>query len=131
MMGQVTTRTRTLVQARDRTCAAAGVIPHECGGHLDAGHIVGRGMGGTPRGDRFDGPAWIVLHCRNVNHAIESDAEARRVAVLYGHHRSRDEARASTGGALVRYADGWFHLTDDGQRVPLAWGGGDRAIQAD
>lgn len=120
-MGQVTARTRALVEARDQGCAARGIVPGVCGGHLDAGHIVGRGMGGTPQGDRFDGPEWIVLHCRNHNRAIESQPDVRSAAEVGGHRVSVGVAkRVPEGvGALVHYADGWFRLTPAGGREPL------------
>lgn len=111
-VGNVTQRDRRQVLARDgEQCAARGVLPGRCGGILTMGHIVGRGMGGTPAGHWGDTPAWLVTQCLNHNTRIETDSATAEAARITGHKLNRLEPRPER--ALVRYPDGWYYLNDD------------------
>ena len=114
-MGQVTPRDRRRVLKRDRyDCVARGQLPGRCRGHLDMGHIIGRGMGG---GDKYDTPAWLTTQCRAHNNAIESDATTREAATAVGLHISRNSTALIPTRAVVRYPDGiWYLLNDDGTK---------------
>lgn len=119
-MGEVSQKHRQQVYARDgQQCAARGVLPGPCGGILTMGHLVGRGMGGTPAGHWGDTPAWLVTQCLDHNLRLESDPDAAQVALRTGHKLSRLATRPER--ALVRYPDGWFWLNDDdpATRSPL------------
>lgn len=101
-------------------CVARGVLPGACRGPLDAGHIVGRGSGGTPEGDRYDRVEWLVTHCRRHNGAIEDSAEVRRAAIAAGQHIARIKVALIPERALVLYPDGRsYYLNPDGSKEEM------------
>lgn len=120
-MGEVTPATRRLVLARDEYSCTAAALPGQCWGHLDMGHIIGRGSGG---GDRYDSPGWLLTQCRYHNGQIEDDAATRRAAHALGMHLDRNSVALIPQRPLVTYPDGnLYYLNDDGtkEREDVPW----------
>lgn len=129
-MGRVSQLTRDRIRRRDHSCVAA-LLPGECRGHLDAGHLVGRGMGGTPEGSEYDGPGWVVLMCREHNRAIEDHPDTERMARDLGLHYPRNSL-VRPPRAVVMYPDGvWYVLDGEGGREPYSapWLDKERTIE--
>jgi hypothetical protein len=117
-VGQVSAAVRKQARERDgNSCVARGVLPGKCWGALEAGHIVGRGNGGTPDADLYDEVQWLVTHCTGHNRAIESDAAARAAAKAAGQRLSRIHTSLLPARALVLYPDGeHYYLNPDGTK---------------
>lgn len=116
-MGEVTARTRQDMRARDGGCVSRNVLPGPCSGPLEAGHLVGRGAGGTAQGDKYDGVEWLITQCRTHNQDIESNSATRAAAVAAGQRLSRNSPALIPPRALVTYPDGKdYYLNDDGTR---------------
>lgn len=112
-MGEVSAKNRRLVYERDEhQCTARGQLPGQCWGHLDIGHIIGRGMGGS---DLHDEPDWLLAQCRRHNGLIEDAVgEVRELIRRLGMQVSRYNPPER---AEVRYPDGvWYTLTKLGTK---------------
>lgn len=123
-MGQVTEATKRKLRKRDGGCVSRGIVPGSCWGHLDAGHIIGRGMGGTPQGHIHDQVQWLILQCRGHNRAIETHDDARRAAELAGQHISRNATALIPERACVQYPDGllyWLNADGTKERTADDW----------
>ena len=106
-MGEVTDATRRVVLARDDyQCVARGQLPGECSGHLDMGHLIGRGIGGS---DLYDTAAWLTTQCRRHNGDIEDVPETRAMAIRLGLKIERKPGLIPVH-ALVRYPDRVWYL---------------------
>lgn len=111
-MGDPTPATRRIVYDRDGHECVSSILPGRCGGPLELGHIVNRGMGGS---DRHDTPGWLIAQCHDHNQACETNVEVMRAARALG-HKLRGQGLLPER-ALVHYPDGIaYWLNDDGTK---------------
>lgn len=117
-MGQVTAATRRAVLRRDGRVCVSRILPGRCGGGIEMGHLVRRGMGGS---DRYDGPGWLIPQCHDHNMAITDDAAVKDAALAVGHAYLANATALLPEEPQVRYPDGLVYvLHDDGTKTEAA-----------